>query len=99
MHVLYLYIHIPGSFPGWVAVENPLAHLGDIRDMGSSLGWEDYLEEGMATRIHGILALRTPWTEKPGGLQSIGWQRVRHNRRDLAGMHQNRICTQVKDAQ
>ena len=74
MHVLYLYIHIPGSFPGWVAVENPLAHLGDIRDMGSSLGWEDYLEEGMATRIHGILALRTPWTEKPGGLRSIELQ-------------------------
>ena len=55
MHVLYLYIHILGSFPGGVAVENPLTHVGDIRDMGSSLGWEDYLEEGTATRIHGIL--------------------------------------------
>ena len=87
MHVLYLYIHIPGSFPGWVAVENPLAHLGDIRDMGSSLGWEDYLEEGMATRIHGILALRTPWTEKPGGLQSIELQWVRYYWSVLAGRH------------
>ena len=46
-----------------------------------------------------ILAWEMPWTEKPGGLQSIGWQRVGHNRRDLAGMHPNRICTQVKDAQ
>ena len=28
-------------------VENPLAHVGDIRDIDSSLGWEDCLEEGM----------------------------------------------------
>ena len=42
-----------------------------------SLGWEDPLEEGMA--IHGsILAWRIPWTEEPGGLQSIGSQRIRH---------------------
>ena len=52
---IYIYTHTPGSFPGRVAVENMLAHVGDIRDVGSSLGWEDYLEEGMATRIHGIL--------------------------------------------
>ena len=50
-----------------------------------SLGWEDPLEEGMA--IHSsILAWRTPWTEEPGGLQSIGLQRVEHNLSDLAGM-------------
>ena len=43
-----------------------------------SLGWEDALEEGMA--IHSsILAWRIPWTEEPGGLQSIGLQRVGHN--------------------
>ena len=43
-----------------------------------SLGWEDHLEEGMA--IHSsIFAWRIPWTEEPGGLQSIGSQRVRHN--------------------
>ena len=34
------------------------------------LGWEDPLEEGMATHSS-ILAWRIPWTEKPGGLQSI----------------------------
>ena len=39
-----------------------------------SLGWEDLLEEGMATDSH-ILAWRSPWTEEPGGLQSIGSQR------------------------
>ena len=36
-----------------------------------SLGWEDPLEEGMATHSS-ILAWRMPWTEKPGGLQSMG---------------------------
>ena len=43
-----------------------------------SLGWEDPLEEGMATHSS-ILAWRIPWTEKPGGLQSMGSQRVRHD--------------------
>ena len=42
-----------------------------------SFGWEDALKKGMA--IHSsILAWRIPWTEEPGGLQSMGWQRVRH---------------------
>ena len=36
-----------------------------------SLGWEDPLEKGMATHSS-ILAWRIPWTEEPGGLQSIG---------------------------
>ena len=43
-----------------------------------SLGREDPLEEGMATHSR-ILAWRIPWTEEPGGLQSRGSQRVRHN--------------------
>ena len=42
------------------------------------LVWEDPLEKGMATRSS-ILAWRIPWTEEPGGLQSTGSQRVRHN--------------------
>ena len=37
-----------------------------------SLGWEDPLEEGMATHSS-ILAWRIPWTEEPGRLQSMGW--------------------------
>ena len=43
-----------------------------------SLGQEDSLEEGMATHSS-ILAWRIPWTEEPGGLQSMGSQRVRHD--------------------
>ena len=43
-----------------------------------SLGWEDPLEEGMATRSS-ILAWRIPWTEEPGGPQSMGSQRVRRD--------------------
>ena len=40
-----------------------------------SLGWEDPLGEGMAS-CSSILAWRIPWTEEPGGLQSIELQRV-----------------------
>ena len=43
-----------------------------------SLGWEDPLEKGMATHSS-ILALRIPWTEEPGRLQSMGSQRVGHD--------------------
>ena len=43
-----------------------------------SLGQEDPLEKGMATHCS-ILAWRIPWTEEPGGLQSMGSQRVGHD--------------------
>ena len=43
-----------------------------------SLGREDPLEKEMATHSS-VLALRIPWTEEPGGLQSMGLQRVQHN--------------------
>ena len=39
---------------------------------------EDPLEKGMATHSS-IIARRIPWTEEPGGLQSMGSQRVRHD--------------------
>ena len=42
------------------------------------LGWEDPLEEEMATNSS-ILAWRIPWPEEPGELQFMGSQRVRHN--------------------
>ena len=42
-----------------------------------SLGWKDPLEEQMATHFS-ILAWKIPWTEEPGGLQSMGLQRVEH---------------------
>ena len=43
-----------------------------------SLGGEDPLEKEMATHS-GVLAWENPWTEEPGGLQSMGSQRVRHD--------------------
>ena len=43
-----------------------------------SLGWEDPLEEGMATHSS-ILARKIPWTEEPGGLQSMWLKRVGHD--------------------
>ena len=42
------------------------------------LGWDDLLEKEMATHSS-IPAWRIPWTEEPGGLQSRGLQRVRHD--------------------
>ena len=43
-----------------------------------SLGWEDPLEKGLETHSR-IRAWRIPWTEEPGGLQSVGLQRIRRN--------------------
>ena len=43
-----------------------------------SLGWKDPLEKGMTTHSS-ILAWRILWTEEPGRLQSMGFQRVRHS--------------------
>ena len=48
-----------------------------------SLDWEDHLEKGMTTHSS-ILAWRIPQTEEPGGLQSMGLKRVRHDQSDLA---------------
>ena len=63
------------GFPDDLAVKKPPA----IQDMqGRSLGREDLPEEEMA--IHSsILACKIPWTEEPGGLQSMGLQRVRQD--------------------
>ena len=61
-----------------LVVKNPLANARDIRDAGQSLGWEDALEEGVATHS-GILAWRIPGTEEPGGLPSMGSHRVGHD--------------------
>ena len=47
-------------------------------DTGSIPGWEDLLEEEMATHSS-ILAWKIPWMEEPAGLQSMGSQRVRHD--------------------
>ena len=72
------------AFQVVLLAKNLPAKAGDIRDLGSFPGWEDLLEEGMATHSS-ILAWRMPWTEEPGRLQSIESQRVGHNWSNLAG--------------
>ena len=59
-----------------LVVKNLPANAGDIRNVVLILGWEDPLEKGMATHPR-ILAWRFPWTEEPGGLQSMRLKRVR----------------------
>ena len=60
-------------------VAQMVGNLPAIQEMQiQSLGQEDPLEKGMATHSS-ILAWKIPWTEEPGGLQSMGLQRVRHN--------------------
>ena len=59
-------------------VKNPLASAGDVRDTGLIPGSGRSLEKEMATHSS-ILARRIKWTEEPGGLQSMGSQRVRHD--------------------
>ena len=54
-------------------IKNLPANAGDIRDEGLIPGWEDLLEEGMATHFS-ILAWRIPWTEETGRVQYIGTQ-------------------------
>ena len=63
------------GFPGGSAVKNLPASVGDV---GSIPGPEDSLEKEMATQFS-VLAWEISWIEEPGGLQSMGLQRVRHN--------------------
>ena len=65
------------SGASWVA--QTVKNLSAMRETWvQSLGLEDPLEKGIATHSN-ILAWRIPWTEKPGGLQSMGSQRVGHH--------------------
>ena len=59
-------------------VKNPPAVQETQKMWVPSLGREDPLEEGMATHSS-ILAWTIPWTEKPGGLHSMGSQRIGHD--------------------
>ena len=65
MHICHL--HADVTF-------NVLAHL---ETRVKSLGWEDPLRKGLTTHSS-VLAWRIPWTEEPGGLQSMGSERVGH---------------------
>ena len=59
-------------------VKNSPASAGDIRDAGSILGSGRSPREGNGNPLQ-YFAWRSPWTEEPGGLQSMGSQRVGHN--------------------
>ena len=61
-------------FPGSSVVKNPPANAGDTEDWGLIPGSGRSLEEEMATHSS-ILAWEIPWTEEPGGLQSMGSQK------------------------
>ena len=66
------------GFPGGSVIKNPPASAGDKQETQvQSLGWKYPLEEEMATHTS-ILACSIPWTEEPGGLQSMGSQN-KHN--------------------
>ena len=67
----------PLGFPWWL-VKSLLAMQKTQEMRVQSLGREDTLEKGMATHSS-ILAWRIPWIGEPGGLQSMGLQRVGHS--------------------
>ena len=74
------------GFPVGSVVKNPPA-MQEIQEMlVQSLGQEDPLEESRATHSS-ILAWRIPWAEDPGGLESIGSQRIEDEWSNLARIH------------
>ena len=79
--IYILEIYISMGFPGSSVVKDTSAN---ARDVSSIPGSEDALEEEIATHSS-ILAWKISWTEKPGGLQSMRSQRIRH---DLATKQQ-----------
>ena len=62
----------------WLRIHLPMQEMQETETQVRSLGWENPLEEEMATHSS-ILAWKIPWTEEHGGLQSMGLQRVRHD--------------------
>ena len=74
MHHLFHSIELKASLVVQMVKNLPAMQESRVR----SLGWEDPLEEGMTTHSS-ILAWRITWIKEPGGLQSMGLQRVRHD--------------------
>ena len=69
---------LPMGFPGCSVVKNLPANAGAAGDIGLIPDWEDPLEEEKATHSS-ILVWKIPWTEEPGGLESIESHRVGHD--------------------
>ena len=79
MFIYFFFFYFPGRFYRASLVAQMVKNLPAMPETGvCSLGWEDPQEKEMATHSS-ILAWRIPWTEKPGGVQSMELQRVGHN--------------------
>ena len=82
LHMFKCKIHCKSTqnkdFPGGVVVKNLPAIEGDLKRPRFNPSQEDPLEEGMAAHSS-ILAWSIPWTGESGRLQSMKFQRVRHN--------------------
>ena len=75
----------PMGFPGGASGKEPICQCRRLKRRGFSPweDWEDPLEKEMVTRS-GVLVWEIPWTEEPGGLQSIALHRVGPDCSDLA---------------
>ena len=65
-----------GALPWWLSGKNLPANAGDT---GLIPGFGRSSKEGKGTHSNILTWERNPWTEEPGGLQSVRLQRVRHN--------------------
>ena len=71
--LLFRFLTLPWGLPPWLSHKESACSAGDAGDSGLIPGWEDPLEEEMATHAS-ILAWEIAWTEEPGEPQSIGSQ-------------------------
>ena len=78
--MFYIYIHSYTHTLIWASlVAQTVKNLPAVQGSWvQSLGWEDPLEEAMATHSS-VWPGESLWTGKPGGLQSMGWQRIGHD--------------------
>ena len=78
VHVIIRKLSCQCDFPGSASAKESACQSRRHETWIRSLGREEPLEKEMATHSN-ILAWKLPWTEEPGGLQSMGSQRVGHN--------------------
>ena len=80
------------GFPGGTVIKNLPANARDLGDSALRPGWEDPLEEEVAT-CSSILARKIPWAEEPGGLQSMGLQKSWTRLSDWTHILNLRMCS------